>query len=81
MITLRLAEVAGIVGGVVHDADPATPVTGAAFLDSRRPGARRPVRRLRRASAPTATSTPRRRSPAERPRCSAPGPPAWPVSS
>jgi UDP-N-acetylmuramoyl-tripeptide--D-alanyl-D-alanine ligase len=38
MIPLRLDEIAAIVGGELHG-DPATVVTGAAYLDSRRPGA------------------------------------------
>jgi UDP-N-acetylmuramoyl-tripeptide--D-alanyl-D-alanine ligase len=37
MIALSLAEVAGIVGGSVHDADAGVTVAGPAFLDSRRP--------------------------------------------
>ncbi len=37
MIPLSLAEIAGIVGGEVVDADPALVVTGPAFLDSRSP--------------------------------------------
>lgn len=37
MIPLTLTQIAEIVGGAVHDADPATLVDGAAFLDSRAP--------------------------------------------
>ena len=35
MIELTLAELAAVVGGTIADADPAAPVTGAAFVDSR----------------------------------------------
>ena len=37
MIELSLAEVAEITGGTVHDADPATRLSGAVFLDTRTP--------------------------------------------
>lgn len=37
MIPLSLTQIAEIVGGAVHDADPTTSVTGPAFLDSRAP--------------------------------------------
>ena len=50
-------------------------VTGPAFFDSRVGRARWPLPRGRRASASTATSTPRARSPRAPPRCSGPGPP------
>jgi UDP-N-acetylmuramoyl-tripeptide--D-alanyl-D-alanine ligase len=35
MIELTLADIAAVVGGTVADGDPAAPVTGAAFVDSR----------------------------------------------
>ena len=39
MITLTLGEIAGIVGGTLHDADPAAVVTGPVEFDSRKVGA------------------------------------------
>jgi UDP-N-acetylmuramoyl-tripeptide--D-alanyl-D-alanine ligase len=45
---MSLAEIAAVVGGEVHDDPDEVTVTGPAFIDTRTPEPRRPVRRLRR---------------------------------
>ena len=71
MIPLTLAEIAAAVGGTLVGADPAVTVTGTVEFDSRKVAPGRAVRGVRRRATSTGTTSPARRWPPARWRCSA----------